>query len=360
MSQKQPKIVPYTLIIVASVAIMVFLFAVGGFGKEIKAFVRQSGNQYDKRIVLVLIDVEEAADINTGSYRKRLSQLLDKLSEGNPAAVGIEGVLDSASDDAGADKALAASIKKAGNVVLQCDGIFGGTNIEGNLVNNIVTVQGIRRPVKEFDKVSRIGLASSCTDQNGAVVGVIAQVNSSGQYINDFNIEIYDTYLENRGKDAEVALPISEHNVMGVGFINTNEKFDKINSKDILNGEISPSFFRDKIILIGLNSATEDIKLPIPLKKKSPMLVTELNANILQYIMYCDYKKAAGAYIFIGMLIVFAVAIIINSNRRSNIIHTICGFVIAFIAVYLFSNILSSIIGKLFFEITAFAFRLGI
>lgn len=359
MNQKQPRAVPYTLIIVISVtALLILFFCIGSPKEAIKAFLKQSGTQYDKRIALVLVDAEKAADINKGSCRKQLSQLIDKVSEGKPAVIGIEGMLDTASNDAAADQALEASIKKAGNVVLQSEGIFNGTTVEDNFSDGVIMAAGTKEPYKKFGDNSRTGITNSCADNNGNIVGIIAQIDYKGRYINNFCIEMYNRYLQSLGKDKEAALPISEHGTMDIRYVNTNEEFEKINSKEVLNGKFDPAFFKDKLVLIGLNPSADGAKVPVTLKKKSPMLLTELDANILQYIMYYDYSRLALKYIMLSMVIIFVTAVIINIDRPKSRRRVIFGLAVAYIPLQLCINILSSIVGKLFFELSAFLFRL--
>lgn len=269
-------------------------------------------------IVIVAVDDESLREtqLQWPWPREYMAALISKIAEGKPKSITIdvfwyepgpdpccnEALIDAiraAPDPASAqqavqsvsgDAALAKAIAGAGNVILAND--INRVNREG------FVLEEYRRPIKELAEAALdLGLANLVRDDDGFVRRMpIYLINpNDGQARFSWSARTAMVYLNtptpasvlpSRVKIGDINVPLDQ----GFMYVNyyggPNEVFPQTPAYQVVNGDIDPSFFKDKIVLIGATSISLQDVYSVPFAGSDrPMPGVEIHANVVQTLL---------------------------------------------------------------------------
>ena len=221
-------------------------------------------------IVIVAIDDHSIANLGFWPWRRiNHAELLGRLNQAR--AVGIDLVFQEPNpaypED---DTALAQAIQQHGRVVLPL--VY---DPQRNTVHTAIPA------LSQAAKAS--GYINIEPDSDGVVRRVALQQRTpSDRILPHFTIAMLLT-----GGDTDLALQAldaSQNSVPHIPFLGRNGHFQTVPYFNVLNGDIPPSFFKDKYVLVGAWGSGLGDTFPTPLSKAgmSSMSGVEILANILQ------------------------------------------------------------------------------
>ncbi|MBX7169569.1 MAG: CHASE2 domain-containing protein [Pyrinomonadaceae bacterium] len=230
---------------------------------------------------IVIVAIDDASLQRLGKFpwsRKLTADCLDKITAGNPKAVGID-VIYAEESDLSDDEALAKAIKNNGRVVLPVQLYEKISN-----TNPQKTEIGWLNPIQEFAQNSAAkGHAHAAPDVDGTLRTVqLSKSDDKGNRFwafgletlrvaegippNDFeeksgllrfgNYQIKLVSDEINQTEYLKGVSIVRPNEMLINYIGASKSFHYFSFAEVLDGTIPPETFKDKIVLIGATSPT--------------------------------------------------------------------------------------------------------
>ncbi len=245
---------PFLLFLLIQAAVMLGLFIRTDLGLY-DAFFRFKGTSSPgENVVIIAIDDNSISRLGPPAWPRSLhARLLENLAQAK--AVSFDLTFNAAQGEQ-EDQAFARAIEKHGRVILAAKFTFGEDE-DGELV------QGFEPPLPELMAgTAGLGFVNTPTDIDQRVRrSTLVDVNSfevpfpslaiatamAAQNIDYEDLEL-ETGLLRVGKKA---IPINPLNQAMIKFWGPKATFKTISYADVIEGKIPPSYFQDKIILIG-------------------------------------------------------------------------------------------------------------
>ncbi|MGD8298607.1 MAG: CHASE2 domain-containing protein, partial [Desulfobacterales bacterium] len=274
------------------------------------AFRLRGERDHDNRILIAAIDEKTLAKL--GRWPIRRSYYAGLLNYFNQAAVvGINIILSESSQD---DTQLADAITRHGKVVLPAY-IDNGFNISA--------------PVKALSPAA-IGHVHLEQGIDGFVREVFHRISHPAGALPSFASAIHDVINDKKLSRPEIQDNVPQHKVFDniiqsdnrwINYYGGPGTFQYISVADILEGQWPPSFFADKIVLVGTTTAGlhEGILVPFT-DRRSKMPAVEVHAHLLNNFLDNSDIRPVGPLVrwtFVTVLAVFCFFMFIKYGSLS-------------------------------------------
>ncbi|MBI2218787.1 MAG: CHASE2 domain-containing protein [Candidatus Rokubacteria bacterium] len=250
-------------------------------------------------IAIVTIDESSINELGQWPFPRALhGQVIQRISEGKPLAIGVDLIFDAPSprgpDD---DMVLSESIALAGNVVLGASRTedFQGFYIRESL--NFPTPE-IRRGAAGVAPVNVI------KDPDGYVRRVPLAVRLGDEPFDAFDVQLVRLAV----KAGLPAAPLPATPDILVNFRGGPMTFPWVPFYRVLNGEIPPAAFKDKIVLIGPTSEVMHDLFATPFAGADTMPGVEIHANAIDTYIAGDRLREAPVWTSWALAALTAVA----------------------------------------------------
>jgi adenylate cyclase len=228
-------------------------------------------------IVIIAIDEDSFDELNlTWPFPRALhGRLLDLVSQGRPAAIGLDILFIEPSvlgpDD---DRALAEAIARAGNVVLAA----AFTVTEGDLGRR----EDLNPPLPEIRAgAAAFGFVNLTTDRDAFV--------RSGPLHRPYQDGIQESFtrrLHSLARRAGLpAQPLPAQATTGINFRGPAGTFPIVPYYKVLSGEAPPETFRGRVVLVGATTPVLHDEFPAPFSGHTRMPGVEIQANLLDTLL---------------------------------------------------------------------------
>lgn len=270
------RIARYALILFAGIALLLFSDYLGLFeGVDLYGYdlsFRLRGHlKPDDSIVIAAIDEKTLASLGRWPIRREYyAQLIRAAKESR--VIGFDIIMAESSAD---DGALNAAMSDHGRVVLP---VYVGSDMH------------ISQPARTL-AAAKTGHIHVEQGIDGIVRSVFHTIESQGFVLPSFASVVYQlltgdalAHRDPAGKSEEGAFSraIVQSNPMGINFFGPPGTFRHISFIDVIGGRYPPSFFRDKIVLVGLTAPGVEEKVLTPFTQhRDRMAGVEVHANIL-------------------------------------------------------------------------------
>lgn len=274
--------------------------------------VLQTEKPVDTSISIIAIDDESIESYGSWPWsRSAHAQLIDILAEGNAAVVAFDVTFPAASDDTKADQELVEAAARAGNVVMPAYGTFAAATNDGR-----VEALELSEPFAELaEAAAATGHINTIIDRDRVVRKSLLSFEYEGRTIESFSWAIYKMFKERMGETADANPPLDRFGRFHISYSGTPGQFEAIPYWAVLNGDVPPEYFEDRIVLIGPYAAGFKDDYLTPLHVKNTMHGVEIHANIIQALLEADFKRAL-AWQWNAALLVLAAAIAFVAFRR--------------------------------------------
>jgi CHASE2 domain-containing sensor protein/nitrogen-specific signal transduction histidine kinase len=235
-------------------------------------------------IIIVAIDEDSLTKIGRWPWSRQMhADLITKISQDKPLAIGVDIILSEPGVDSLADVNLAKAVKAAGNVVLPI--VIESTRNNGQLVEVLPLPElmasaadtGRVHAVLDADSVVRSvylfeGLGAPVWQLfSAAVLNVAKSKPSQNRFSNAVVVETANP------------LAIVREQTYRFNFLGPPGHFQTISYAQVLSEEYPRHLFANKIVLIGATALGMSDTLSTPVTGLNhPMSGVELNANLLQ------------------------------------------------------------------------------
>lgn len=225
-------------------------------------------------IVIVSIDEDsfDELDLQWPWPRALHAKLLDIVSRGKPAAIGIDLIFAEPSSRGRADdQALALAIARAGNVVL------GAALTE--VTTPLYSKEDLNPPIDDLlDRAAAFGFVNYRQDEDAYIRSASLTRAFQGEVVSGF-----DVHLHRMGVRAGIpsAPPFHERTFL-INYRGGPKTFPTVPYYQVVNGEVGPDAFAGKIVLIGATTAVLHDVFPTPFAVHGEMPGVEIHANVLE------------------------------------------------------------------------------
>lgn len=151
--------------------------------------------QIDTRVVVVGIDEESLGQIGQWPWSRSVhGALLNTISQGSPAVIGIDVIFSEPAPDPEEDAIFVDAVKNNGSVVIPVYGIFDET-----IKAEEMKTDELMEPFPELKEASVQGHINTIPDKDGVIRKTILHFDYQGEKIESFAWTLYKKYMEQHG-----------------------------------------------------------------------------------------------------------------------------------------------------------------
>jgi adenylate cyclase len=225
-------------------------------------------------IIIVTIDEDSFDELNIQwpFPRSLHGELLDILSQGKPAAIGMDIVfIEPSALGPQEDTALAGAIKRAGNVILAA--------AYTKTVGDGIVKENFNQPLPEI-RAGAVGFGpvNHLVDPDGYVRRTRLELS-----LDDYRLQTFDWHLYQMAVKAGIpSKPLPKRDMFMINFRGGPASFASVPYYKVLRGEIKPHAFKDAIVLVGATSPVLHDVFSTPYANSNNMPGVEIHANVLE------------------------------------------------------------------------------
>jgi adenylate cyclase len=306
------------------VYLVLFLFLLISIFEYNNSFITTEGNLQDSEyqgrhglidhnINILTIDDESLAKLGKWPWpRNIIADIINKVSLGKPAVIGVDITFSDKGAIPGEDEALANAIKKAGNVVLPVQGDFADYRGRNNakIKDGKRVTLALYEPLDIFKDVAVTGHVNGVPDiGDGITRWSMFSFLYKDKEIKSFDWAVYNEYIKKtKGVNAVDNIPKNDTNDFFIDFIGRPKDYYHYPVSEVLDGTIRPEYFKDKIVLIGAYTTgmAKDFVMT-PIDHNNPMYGVEVHANIIQDLKDSNFKKEVSLWLQILLLLLLTI-----------------------------------------------------
>ncbi|WP_289137028.1 CHASE2 domain-containing protein [uncultured Brevibacillus sp.] len=251
-------------------------------------------------IIVVDIDQESLDLIGTFPWpRDTYIPLLEALSEAKAVAFDI--TFRTKSEDPAIDEAFAAELAKHDNVIIpsvvELENFFRKETIVTK--DQLIKGQKLLNSVPPIDQAAKTAHINAVLDDDGVIRRTWLMLDSPDGKIPSLAYQVADMY----GADVKHYLTDHPQTELAIKFDGSTKDFMNIPFYMVLNGEVPPETFKDRIVLVGMAAAGDDAH-PTPVDNN--MYLVYAHANIINQLLHDQKITIVGDLLILAlMLIVF-------------------------------------------------------
>lgn len=325
-TRKQIKTALLALAVAGGLTLLAGLGALGRADLAVSDMLYQQRESSDGQIVLVGIDqraLEEIGPYNQWS-RDIFAQALDYLNQSEdckPAVICLD-VLFAGETDPAADARLAESAGRYGNVVAACAAEFGSALVErgdGDYDLNTFSIAAFDQPYQALAEAAGQGHINAMQDGDGILRHHMLRLSlPDGTQVPSLALEAAERYSQARGLGPVRLPPASARGFWYLPFCGVPGDFNQsISVASLLNGEIAPDYFAEKIVLIGPYASGLQDSYMTAIDHAQPMYGVEFQANAIQALLWGSYRREVGNHIQLVLLFTVLLAALAGFWRRT-------------------------------------------
>ena len=290
---------------------------------------------------IVLIEIDETTLEEYGPFqdwnRPLMAELLDVLNQAEdcrPAAIGIDVLYTGHSTEAG-DAALVEAAGRYDNVVTTVAGEFTSGIREdenGEFYFDDLYIQRLDEPFEELKAVTKQGHINAMYDTDGIIRHHLWELHmDDGTVVPSFPYVLAKMYLEYYGDDSEIVVPpLDQEGFWYLPFTGAPGDYsESIPLYDVIEGNIPPEYFADRIVLIGPYAVGLQDSYITAMDHAVPMYGVEYQANVIEAILYANYKQEVGDAIQLAGLAILLVICLWGMWKRPVVPSTILWLVVS-------------------------------
>jgi CHASE2 domain-containing sensor protein len=257
-------------------------------------------------IVIVTVDESSFAELNVQwpFPRAMHAEVLDRITAGQPLAIGIDFVFDMPSSRGPTDDdALGAAVARAGNVVLAA-----ATTLDTQATYSRFAVNW---PIGVIaTRAAAVGATNMNGDLDGRIRRAPMTVRGSDKTLAAFGVAVYR--LAQSAEQATAAPSVTSDFL--INFRGGRRTFRWLPYHRVLRGDVSPEMFHGKIVLIGTTSELLHDLFSTPFAQRGDMPGIEIQANAIDTLFAGDSIReispavSAAAALVISVIIAMLVA----------------------------------------------------
>ena len=216
------------------------------------------------------------------AYMADVVAYLNADPENAPAVIGLDVLYIGHSGDLEADAALVEAAAIGGNVVVAGAATFGSDLVtEGeDFYMDDMALLAWEAPFEELAEVAEVSHINAMADKDGIIRHNLLPIETPDGTVYSFARVIYEKYAEAKGFTPNPMPITDEDGFFYLPYTSEPGGYDQgISFADVYFGEIDPSYFAGKIVLIGPYAAGMQDEYRTSIEHAVPMYGVEVQAN---------------------------------------------------------------------------------
>jgi len=263
-------------------------------------------------IIIVGMDERSMREIGTWPWpRFFMADAIERLTEMNVAAIGINVWYDSHGAIEEYDDRLVSAALKTDRLVLAGMGVL--SEVRGHLID----AEDYIPPFYELNEITTVGFINAKADDDGVLRRALTSFRYGDITEHSLPLEVYQIYCRVTGiENNSDKIPLDNLGTFPVNYVGTPQTFRHLSLWGVINEEYNREMFENAIILIGpYAQGIGDAGFYTPLDRRTPMYGVEINANIIQNMLEGQFKQDAQWWLDLTILIVTGFIVIIFLPR---------------------------------------------
>lgn len=290
---------------------------------------------------IIIVGIDDISLDHIGWWpwqRDVLAELIFAISQGSPKVLGLDIFLpeEVEEDTSGRTEFLADEIYAAGNVVLPIyfslsdvgiapapapdpikKSAIGGVRNLSKATSSLVDARQIYYPSHALVEASYgFGHINIDYDADGLVRKEPLLINYDGYLYPSFGLQLASGYLKiNRGQIkpkregglvvGDINIPTDKSHRMHLNYRGPNLSFQRVSAMEILTGEVDPTIFTQKVVLVGLTSTESKTWVKVP--TFGEINEVERIATVTENIIHRDFLKHLSPFWNVLILILIGI-----------------------------------------------------
>lgn len=300
----------------------------------VEDYIFQEQHSADSEIIILGVDDKSLDEFGAFPWDRQVyADLINKLSLGNPSAIGIDLLFSNESNSPESDEALIEAIKKAGNVVLAS---YANIDSNSNDIRNIKAAS-LEEPMESLKAVSKSGFINVLTNEEDDQVirKFMETITYNDEELKSFSYTIYKEALSNTSQEDPLPDGLKEQWKKNyIDFIGEPGTIEYHSIADVINDEIPTDYFENKIILIGPYTLGLQDRFTTSASRYNQMYGIEIHANLIQNYLNNNFKTAISPKINVLILLLLGLISYLAFKKLRQPKASILMFL--FIGLYLF------------------------
>jgi len=331
-----------------------------------------------KDIIIVGIDDSSVDHVGKWPWRRDiLAGLIFAISQGSPKVVGLDVFLSEQieEDTSGRTNLLAEQIYAAGNVILPIyfslsdvgiapaptpdpimKSAIGGAKDLRKVISTLIYARQIYYPSQALVEASYgFGHINIDYDTDGLIRREPVLINYDGYLYPSFGLRIASRYLKINPAQIKpkregglavgnITIPTDKKRRMQLNYHGPNLSFQRVSAIEVLTGEVDPTIFTQKIVLVGLTSTESKTWVNVP--TFGGINEVERIATVTENIIHRDFLRHPSPFWNVLILILIGIFCALVLPNVSLTYRIVILLVFLFV-VFNFSYILFSSFGIL-------------
>ncbi|MCX6021589.1 MAG: CHASE2 domain-containing protein, partial [Chloroflexi bacterium] len=246
-----------------------------------------SPRRADPRVALIVIDQESIDRLGAFPWSREVhARLLDRLAPAKASSIAFNIAF---TESSASDEALADAMRRAGNVYLP---VLRNVRRVAPLITYdpppsqlVLAAAGLGHIGASLDSdgvVRRVAIEDAIGQEGYLPIGVIASLPRLGVSLADLVSPTQGHY-----HIGSLDIPINGSMETSLGYSGGPDVFPQFSYVEVLEGEVSPDEFRDRIVIIGAAAEGLGDRHPTPFSRwgAPPMTGVELHANVAAMLL---------------------------------------------------------------------------
>ncbi len=277
------------LYILSTIAVVMSIAIGFGFLETLEYYTYDNlyaqSNEVVDDVIIVAIDDSSIEEIGRFPWSRDVyATVVDNLVEGGAAAIGFDIIF---SETEGAtDYVFSEAISNTDAVTLAINAELSG---EVKKDDKSLVANYFYYPNEVLMEANpNLGFINTMMDSDNVIRHALTYIydEEDGTYKNSFNYELYKTYAEKNGLD-DIEINKSYFSRPYIHYAGEAGTIETVSFSKVLNKEIPPEYFENKIVLIGIEASGGQDVYYTPV---GPMYGVEVHANFINNLILKNFK----------------------------------------------------------------------
>ncbi|MCL2108411.1 MAG: adenylate/guanylate cyclase domain-containing protein [Oscillospiraceae bacterium] len=308
MHNRLKVIIPFLLLI--PFALSQFFGLSRGLDNIVRDNLLTSAREPSDKVIIIGMDEASINDIGTWPWtRNYMADAINILTEAGAAVICANILYDLPSIEE-YDEMLIDAARNTDRLVLGAMGEFADMQYSTEL-----SIENYIMPFEGLEDAVAVGFLNAEPDRDGVMRYALTSLRYGDIKVYSLAYEAYSVYCSAMGI-ARGAIPLDNSGQFPINYAVPSGGFNALSFRSLINDELDPAMFKDKIVLIGPYArGIESGNYAIPLGGRAQAYGVEINANIINNMLEGSFKRDAAWWVNLLVMTVIAAIAAVFMHR---------------------------------------------
>lgn len=306
---------------------------------------------------ILIVKIDEESLKTQGDWpwpREKLAKMISKINQAEPKIIGVDIQISAQSRFGQTDDLILAETLKN----LSSPAIFTVSGSEVVIIDpQKPLIKNFQPAFEEIKQYAKFGHSHLVADSRG----LIREVPVGAFVSEDEGIFAFSFYVFQRAYQKEISKKVLEKNLVRINYTVPPGGFRAISAKNLLDEDINPQIFKNKIVLIGATAPSLQDVRSTPLGRGELMAGVEIQANIISMFLRNNFLNTPSYFLriislFVSALLASLIFFVLKTPLKSILMSLSFGILIFLLLVFSFSR---GVVLDSFYILLSFSLSLG-